>query len=123
VKDDEDGKVVEVREKNVYQICVLWAPIIFSSVKLYQELYEECYADDSQVEQNEKYIAPLYNLMIAREMEVTVSIVSADRVHVMGTPEELGVFLASDTVEEKSQVRGDVHENYVAVQHAVAGNL
>ena len=51
-------------------------------------------SDDSQMEKNEKYIAPLYNLMIEKGMPVTISIVDAAKVHVLGTPEELQVFLS-----------------------------
>ena len=47
------------------------------------------------MEKNEKYIAPLYNYMIEKGMSVTISIVDASKVHVLGTPEELQVFLKS----------------------------
>ncbi len=45
------------------------------------------------LEKNEKYIAPLYNFMIKKGLKVTISIVDAKKVHVLGTPEELNVFL------------------------------
>ena len=92
-KLDENGKVVEVREKvRISDNCTLGA-YYFSSAKLYKELYEEFYADDSRMEKNEKYIAPLYNFMIEKGMPVTLSIVDASKVHVLGTPEELNVFI------------------------------
>ena len=34
-----------------------------------------------------------YNYMIEKGMDVTISIVDADKVHVLGTPEELQIFL------------------------------
>lgn len=93
VKLDENGTAVEVREKvRISDNCTLGA-YYFSSAKLYKDLYEEFYADDSRMEKNEKYIAPLYNFMIEKGMPVTISIVDAKRVHVLGTPEELEVFL------------------------------
>lgn len=93
VKINESGKAVEVREKQrISDNCTLGA-YYFSSAKLYAELYNEYYADDSHLEKNEKYIAPLYNFMIEKDMTVTISIVDADKVHVLGTPEELEVFL------------------------------
>ena len=93
VKLDENGKVSEVREKvRISDNCTLGA-YYFSSAKLYQNLYNEYYADDSKMEKNEKYIAPLYNFMIEKEMLVTISIVDAKKVHVLGTPEELQLFL------------------------------
>lgn len=92
-KLDENGNVVEVREKvRISDNCTLGA-YYFSSAKLYKDLYEEFYADDSRMEKNEKYIAPLYNFMIEKNMPVTISIVNANKVHVLGTPEELQVFL------------------------------
>lgn len=92
-KLDSAGNVVEVREKErISDNCTLGA-YYFKSAKLYKKLYEEYYSDDSRMEKNEKYIAPLYNYMIEKGMKVTVSIVDAGKVHVLGTPEELKEFL------------------------------
>ena len=93
VRLNEKGKAVEVREKKrISDNCTLGA-YYFSSAGLYQRLYEEYYSDESRLERYEKYIAPLYNLMIEKGMEVTISIVPAEMVHVLGTPEELMEFL------------------------------
>lgn len=90
---DEKGNVAEVREKvRISDNCTLGA-YYFSSAGLYQRLYEEYYADDSRMEKNEKYIAPLYNYMIEKGFSVTISLVDAGKVHVLGTPEELEEFL------------------------------
>ena len=92
VKLDGNGKAVEVREKvRISDNCTLGA-YYFSSANLYKKLYEEYYIDDSHLEKNEKYIAPLYNYMIEKGMSVTISIVDARKVHVLGTPEELEEF-------------------------------
>lgn len=92
-KLDASGKVVEVREKvRISDNCTLGA-YYFSSAALYKQMYEEYYSDDSKLEKNEKYIAPLYNYMIEKGMQVTISIVDENKVHVLGTPEELQVFL------------------------------
>ncbi len=93
VRLDEEGHAVEVREKvRISDNCTLGA-YYFSSAKLYQSLYEEYYADDTKSKKNEKYVAPLYNYMLEKGMCVTISIVPAEKVHVLGTPEELQVFL------------------------------
>lgn len=93
-KLDENGNVVEVREKErISDNCTLGA-YYFKSAKLYKRLYEEYYAGDSKMEKNEKYIAPLYNYMVEKGMEVTISIVDEKKVHVLGTPEELNTFLS-----------------------------
>ena len=92
-KTDEQGQVTEVREKvRISDNCTLGA-YYFSSAELYRKLYEEYYADDSRMEKNEKYIAPLYNYMIEKGLPVSISLVDAQKVHVLGTPEELEVFL------------------------------
>lgn len=93
-KLDDRGNVTEVREKvRISDNCTLGA-YYFSSARLYKELYNEYYSDESRLEKNEKYIAPIYNYMIEKGMKVTISIVDAKKVHVLGTPEELNVFLA-----------------------------
>ena len=93
VKINNEGNAIEVREKErISNNCTLGA-YYFSSAELYKELYEEYYSDDRNMEKNEKYIAPLYNLMIQKGMAVTISIVNENKVHVLGTPEELQIFL------------------------------
>lgn len=95
VRLGENGQALEVREKQrISDNCTLGA-YYFASAKLYRKLYGEYYADSSHMEKNEKYIAPLYNYMIEKGMCVTISIVDAVKVHVLGTPEELQVFLES----------------------------
>ncbi len=93
VKLDDAGNVINVREKvRISDNCTLGA-YYFSSAKLYKELYTEYYSDNSHLEKNEKYIAPLYNFMVQKGMRVTISIVDSNKVHVLGTPEELEIFL------------------------------
>lgn len=92
----ESGKVVEVREKRrISDLCSLGA-YYFSSVGLFCGVYGEYYADPANVERGERYIAPLYNHMISKGLEVTVSDVPAGKVHCLGTPEELQEFIATD---------------------------
>lgn len=90
---DETGRVVEVREKvRISDNCTLGA-YYFSSGELYQRMYKEYYSDNGNLEKNEKYVAPLYNYMIEQGMEVTISTIDYDKVHVLGTPEELEAFI------------------------------
>lgn len=92
-KLDESGKVVEVREKvRISDNCTLGA-YYFKSCGLYEELYKEYYSSDEKLEKGEKYVAPLYNYLISKGGDVRISIVDYDKVHVLGTPEELQVFL------------------------------
>lgn len=93
VKLDENGNVIEVKEKErISDNCTLGA-YYFRSASLFRRMYEEYYTDDSKMEKNEKYVAPIYNYMIEKGMKVTISILDAQKVHVLGTPEELEVFL------------------------------
>ncbi len=93
VKLDEAGTAVEVREKQrISDNCTLGA-YYFSSCSLFQQLYEEYYSLDQNLEKGEKYVAPLYNYLISKGGKVHISIVDADKVHVLGTPEELQVFI------------------------------
>lgn len=92
VKLDEAGKAVEVREKvRISDNCTLGA-YYFRTCGLYEELYTEYYSSEEKLEKGEKYVAPLYNYMISKGQEVRISIVNFDKVHVLGTPEELEVF-------------------------------
>lgn len=93
VRTNENGNVIEIREKKrISNNCTLGA-YYFSSAKLYKKLYDEYYKDDNNMEKNEKYIAPLYNYMVQLGMNVTMSIVDRKKVHVLGTPDELNAFL------------------------------
>lgn len=92
VKLDEAGNAVEVREKvRISDNCTLGA-YYFKSCELYENLYEEYYSTEEKLEKGEKYVAPLYNYMIEKGMEVRISIIDYGKVHVLGTPEELEVF-------------------------------
>lgn len=92
VKLDENQKAVEVREKvRISDNCTLGA-YYFKSCKLYEELYQEYYSNEDNLEKGEKYVAPLYNFMIEKGMDVRISIVDFGKVHVLGTPEELEIF-------------------------------
>lgn len=105
VKLNAKGKVVEIREKKrISDNCTLGA-YYFSSAKLYKKLYKEYYLDNTCQKESEKYIAPLYNLMIKKGMLVTISNIDAKKVHVLGTPEELNIFLQESLDSTKGSVK------------------
>lgn len=92
-KLDENGTVTEVREKvRISDNCTLGA-YYFKTCGLYEQLYKEYYSSDEKLEKGEKYVAPLYNYLISKGGDVRISIVDFDKVHVLGTPEELNYFL------------------------------
>ncbi len=41
----------------------------------------------------EKYVAPLYDYLLKKGGEIYISDIAAEKVHVLGTPEELERFL------------------------------
>lgn len=92
VKTNDIGNAVEVREKNrISDNCTIGL-YYFKSCKLYEEIYNEYYKDEQNLEKNEKYIAPLYNYMINKGLSVRISNILYDKVHVLGTPEEVERF-------------------------------
>lgn len=94
VKIDSDGKAIEVAEKKrISPNCSLGA-YYFSSCSLYQNLYTTYYVNPENLTNGEKYIAPLYNLLISQKEEVYISNIPTDKVHPLGTPNELAIFLA-----------------------------
>lgn len=93
VRLDESGKVVEIKEKQrISDHCTLGA-YYFKSCMLYKELYEEYYSKNGTLVNGEKYVAPLYDYLLSKGGEIYISDVPADKVHVLGTPEELQAFL------------------------------
>ena len=93
VKLNESGEAIEVREKErISSYCTLGA-YYFKSVDLYKKLYDGYYGKGEHMVNGEKYIAPLYNYLIGRGGSVYISNVKSEAVHVLGTPEELAIFL------------------------------
>ena len=92
VKLNKMGEAIEVREKTrVSRHCTLGA-YYFSSCALYGELYAGYESGEIEMVKNEKYVAPLYNLLIKRGGKVYISDICVTTVHALGTPEELELF-------------------------------
>lgn len=92
VRVDGENKAKEIREKvKISDNCTIGL-YYFKSCKLYKTLYNEYYKDNSRLEKNEKYIAPLYNQMLNIGMDVYINNIPFDKVHVLGTPEEVEIF-------------------------------
>lgn len=89
---DDRGNAREVREKvRISDNCTLGA-YYFKTCRLYEQMYTEYYKNGANMEKGEKYVAPLYNYMISKGMQVRICLVDPGCVHVLGTPEELEVF-------------------------------
>lgn len=93
VRLDAEGKAVEIKEKQrISDNCTLGA-YYFKSCGLYEDLYAEFYVKAENMVKGEKYIAPLYNYLLEKGGEIYISDIAPQKVHVLGTPEELQVFL------------------------------
>lgn len=93
VRLDEFGKVVEIKEKQrISNYCTLGA-YYFKSCKLYKDLYDEYYSKTQELVNGEKYVAPLYDYLLSKGGEIYISDINPEKVHVLGTPEELQAFL------------------------------
>ncbi len=92
---EENGKVVEIVEKQrISDNCSIGA-YYFKSALLYKEIYRLFYSGDSG--QKEEYIAPMYQYMINVGYNITFSLIDSDKVHVLGTPKELEAFANTNT--------------------------
>ncbi len=88
----EDGKVVEIKEKErISNHCTVGA-YYFKTCKLYEKLYTEYYSKDQRLVNGEKYIAPLYDYLAKNGGKIYISDIPSNKVHVLGTPEELRAF-------------------------------
>jgi dTDP-glucose pyrophosphorylase len=92
---DADGWAMEVREK---QRISDWATIgfyYFSSFKLYSDIYSDFFGSGTGLEKGERYIAPMYNHLIAQKKPVAIMKLPAQALIPLGTPAELSAFLDS----------------------------
>ncbi len=88
---EKNGEVIDVVEKvRISDNCSIGA-YYFKSAKLFKDIYTEMY--ESKNLNKEKYIAPMFKMMLDKGLKVTYSIVDKNKVHVLGTPEELQNFL------------------------------
>lgn len=95
VRLDDMGKVVEIKEKKrISQYCTLGA-YYFKTCTLYKELYDEYYSKTQELVNGEKYVAPLYDYLLSKKGEIYISDINPQKVHVLGTPEELQFFVES----------------------------
>lgn len=93
VRLDEQDRVVEIKEKQrISDHCTLGA-YYFKTCGLYKKLYDEYYSEEKNLVKGEKYVAPLYDYLLSKGGEIYISDIAPERVHVLGTPEELEYFL------------------------------
>jgi hypothetical protein len=88
----EGERVVEVREKQRISPYATVGLYGFSSFTLYEEAYHRYFADPGNLVKGERYVAPMYNHLIAQQHEVCMSLVPIQAVHALGTPADVHRF-------------------------------
>ena len=93
VRLDEFGRAAEIKEKQrISDYCTIGA-YYFKTCHLYKDLYQEFYGQTGKLVKGEKYVAPLYDHLLSLGGEIYISVIAPEKVHVLGTPEELQDFL------------------------------
>ena len=93
-RTDSGNRAVELREKQRISNHATIGLYYFSSFTLYAELYCELYEAGGVLEAGERYIAPLYNPMIARGLPVYVEDITREDFYALGTPSDVRAFSA-----------------------------
>lgn len=90
VKYGPNNDVIEVAEKVVisnWATCGLYG---FKSGHVFKKAYEMIYLNNTNY--SESYVAPLYNFLIKQNMKVIAPKILAEKVFILGTPDELNAF-------------------------------
>jgi dTDP-glucose pyrophosphorylase len=95
VKLGDDGWATEVAEKrrisDYASIGLYW----FADGADYIAAYDSYFADPAHLVGGERYVAPLYQQLLRDGKKVAIDDLPPAKVHVLGTPAELAVFLAA----------------------------
>jgi len=89
---DANGRVLEVREKVRISPHATVGLYWFSSFRVYREAYEHLYGANTVPEAGERYIAPMYNELIANDRAVYLHLVPRRAVVPLGTPADVATF-------------------------------
>lgn len=88
-------RAVELREKRRISDHATIGLYYFASFDLYRQVYDDFYADADNLEAGERYIAPMYNLMIEQGHEVWVEQVAGKDFYALGTPADVDAFVSA----------------------------
>jgi NDP-sugar pyrophosphorylase family protein len=99
VRINEFGAAVQVAEKtrisDYASIGLYW----FASPTMYTKAYETYFSKSDSLVRGERYIAPMYQQLIADGQNVRISNLAPADIHVLGTPDELQGFLSRSPQE------------------------
>lgn len=88
---DEDGTVVEVAEKEPISTLASLGLYYFERWADFRTAFEAA-GDRVEDDYGERYVAPMYNNLIDRGLNVTVSRIPRTAVHILGTPADVRAF-------------------------------
>ena len=91
VRLDDQGRAVELREKKRISRHATIGFYWFASAGLYRDAYERFFAQGGE-EKGERYVAPLYNQLIAEGRDVRIQELAYDDVGQLGTPDQVENF-------------------------------
>jgi len=93
VRYDGQGQVVELAEKKVISKWATVGVYGFETADLYRNLYEASY-HNGQVQEvrGERYIAPMYQLLLNSGARIAAPKLDSNAVHILGTPMEVSEF-------------------------------
>lgn len=94
-RTDGGTRVLELREKVRISPHATVGCYWFASAADYIALYDRFFADGHGTEKGERYIAPMYNRLIADGALVTMEELALDDVGMLGTPEQVNAFCAN----------------------------
>ena len=95
---DADGRILELREKVRISPHATAGFYHFRSAQLYRDTYRSFFVDGQGEEKGERYIAPMYNRLIANGDYIALGQIELDDVGLLGTPEQVEAFAASPPV-------------------------
>lgn len=90
---DDEGRVVELREKSRISPHATLGLYGFASARLFLETYDRYFANGNE-EKGERYVAPMYNDLIAGDLKVRISEVALADVGMLGTPAQVRDFIS-----------------------------
>ena len=92
---EDSNKVIETAEKNPISNLCSTGLYYFKSGLDFIALFEKARSTNSALVNNEYYIAPLYNLLIADGADIRYDLVETKDITFCGVPDEYDAFLAS----------------------------
>ena len=92
VRLDKDGKVLETAEKKLISNKATTGLYYFKHGKDFVKGTEEMIKKDCR-HNREFYVCPVYNELIIEGADIYVDDITIDKMHGLGTPEDLNIFL------------------------------